>query len=64
MSLEILAEHRAISLETLENAGVYWVDEDETYPVRIPFYSKYGTWYERKMFHPLKDTEQGTAEGA
>ncbi len=51
MTLEIITEHRAISVETLEQAGVEWVDGDN-YSVRIPYNNYTGTWYVKQMLDP------------
>jgi len=51
MGLELVEEHRGISVETLEALGVYWVDEPP-YTIRIPYPHRSGVWYERKALTP------------
>jgi len=51
MSLEIVEEYRGISVETLEEAGVWW-KEDDDYAVRIPYRYLDGEWYTRIMLNP------------
>lgn len=54
MSLEVVSEYRGISMETLEDAGLYWVDGDD-YAIRIPYPNMKGLWYERKALDPRLD---------
>jgi hypothetical protein len=51
MSLEIVEEYRGISVETLEECGVWW-KEDDTYAVRVPYRHLNGEWYTRVMLDP------------
>lgn len=52
MSLEIVEEHRGISVDTLEKAGVWWNEESKNYPVTVPYPYLGGEWYERVMVDP------------
>lgn len=54
MSLDIVEEYRGISVETLEEAGVWWKDDDD-YAVRIPYPYFTGVWYERILLDPRLD---------
>ena len=58
MSLEIVTEHRGISVETLEKAGVWW-KEDDNYNVRVPYRNLNGEWYTRVMLDPRKQGWDG-----
>jgi hypothetical protein len=51
MSLEIVEEYRGISVETLEECGVWW-KEDDNYAVRVPYRHLNGEWYTRVMLDP------------
>lgn len=54
MSLEVIEEYRGISVETLEQYGIEWVEDDD-YAVRVPYYNYNGTWYDRKLLDPRLD---------
>ena len=58
MTLKIVEEHRGISVETLEEAGVWWKDDDN-YPVRVPYRNLNGEWYTRVMWNPSVARESG-----
>ena len=58
MSLEIVTEQRGISIETLEEAGVWWKDDDR-YPVRVPYRNLSGEWYTRVMWNPEVPHDSG-----
>jgi len=51
MSLKVVEEHRGITVETLESAGVWWKDGDD-YAVRVPYRNLTGEWYTRVMLDP------------
>jgi len=51
MTLEIVEEYRGISIDTLEEAGVWW-KEDDNYAVRVPYRNLNGEWYTRVMLDP------------
>jgi DNA primase len=57
MSLEIVTEHRGISVDTLEEAGVWW-KEDDNYNVRVPYRNLHGEWYTRVMLDPRKNAKE------
>ena len=57
MALEEVEQYRGISVETLEAAGVEWIEQDPTYPVRFPYRNLNGVWYERKGIRPGLDAD-------
>ena len=58
MSLEIVEEHRGISTDTLEDCGVWWNNENNRYPVAVPYPYLEGEWYTRIMRDPRDSDTQ------
>ena len=58
MTLQIVEDERGISVATLEEAGVWWKDDDN-YPVRVPYRNLSGEWYTRVMWNPALARESG-----
>lgn len=54
MTLEELSEARGISVETLEECGVEWKDDDD-YAVHVPYRNYTGEWYTRRLLRPGLD---------
>ena len=52
MGLELVQEHRGISVKTLEDMGVWWDDEDD-YAVKVPYPHMTGEWYTRSLLSPI-----------
>jgi len=51
MGLEVIAQERGISVQTLEECGVSWVKGDD-YAVRFSYPNLGGVWYERLGLDP------------
>jgi hypothetical protein len=51
MGLEIVEEYRGISVDTLEECGIWW-KEDDDYAIRVPYRYYDGEWYTRIMLDP------------
>ncbi len=52
MSLELIEKHRGISMETLEDCGLWWSKGEGNYPVIVPYFHVGGKWYDRKLWNP------------
>ncbi|KKM65530.1 hypothetical protein LCGC14_1490300 [marine sediment metagenome] len=62
MSLELIEQHRGISVETLKDCGLWWNESDSNYPVVVPYYHVGGKWYDRRLWRPGLDRPDDQAK--